>query len=494
MAKHSYHSFKKMLIQKTLILFVAIILFQGATTWSQAAGNDADKPNVVLIAIDDLNDWIGCMGGHPQVKTPNIDRLADRGVLFTNAHCQSPVCNPSRASMMSGLFPETTGIYFLSPPPSESPLIMKQVLMAQRFEKEGYYATGAGKLFHNGGKQNETHIPNYGGNFGGFGPIPKKKISSYPGHPLWDWGVYPERDEMTPDHKVASWGVKQLRQNREQPLWLGVGFYRPHVPQFAPQKWFDMYPLDTLQLPVTMQDDLKDVPPYGVDLTRLKHVSPTMQWVQENEQWKPLVQSYLACISFVDHQVGRILDAVDASPKAGNTIVVLYTDHGFHLGEKDRFAKRSIWQDGAGVPMIIAGPGIGKGEVCGKPVQLIDIYPTLMDLIEAKPDASLEGHSLEPLLENPAAEWLHVARSSFGPGNVAIVSEGYRYIHYNDGSEELYDRTADPHEWHNLAAAPEMASVLKQHRADLPTSYHPVLGMGSTGHDAFDAAEKNNAK
>jgi len=454
------------------------------------AGVAPAKPNVLLIAIDDLNDWIGCMGGHPQAQTPNIDRLAERGVLFNNAHCQSPVCNPSRASLMSGLYPESTGIYFLSPPPAESPTLRKKTLMPQRFLNEGYYVTGAGKLFHNGEMQNETYVPNYGGQFGSFGPMPDKKISTYPGHPLWDWGAYPERDEQMPDHRIATWAEERLAEKQERPLWLGVGFYRPHVPQFAPQKWFDMYPLETLQLPAVIENDLEDIPEYGINLTRLEHVSPTMEWVKENGEWKPLVQSYLACVGFVDHQVGRVLDALDASPYADNTIVVLFSDHGFHLGEKERWAKRSIWQDGAGVPLIIAGPGIAKGKTCAKPVQLLDLYPTLLDLSGLKADLRHEGHSLRPLLEDPSADWVHVARSSFGPGNVAIVSEQYRYIHYNDGSEELYDRQADPNEWRNLASNPEKKAVLARHRAKLPATYHPVLGKGSTGHKAYEATEE----
>jgi arylsulfatase A-like enzyme len=450
----------------------------------------AEKPNVVLIAIDDLNDWIGCMDGHPQVKTPNIDRLAKRGVLFTNAHCQSPVCNPSRASMMSGIYPETSGVYFLSPPPAESPVLMESTFIPQRFQDEGYFVTGAGKLFHNGGQQNEKYIPNFGGNFGGFGPMPKEKISSFPGHPLWDWGAFPERDEQMPDHKCANWAVERLEEDYDRPLWLGIGFFRPHVPQYAPQKWFDLYPMETLQLPKTVSNDLEDLSEYAINLTTLEHVSPTMEWVEENDEWKPLVQSYLACVSFVDHQVGRVLDALDQRDDAGDTIIVLYTDHGFHLGEKRHFAKRTIWQDGAGTPLIISGPGIATGSVCDKPVQLLDIYPTLLDLTGLKADPAHEGNSLRPLLENPKADWPHMARSSFGPGNVAIISEGYRYIRYNDGSEELYDRKADPHEWHNIANNPEKKAVLKKHRSQLPETYHPALEGNSTGHKAFKATEE----
>lgn len=470
------------------LLLIFTCLFLSVPFAATAAEVGREKPNVILIAIDDLNDWIGCLGGHPQVKTPNIDRLAARGVLFNNAHCQSPVCNPSRASMMSGLYPETTGIYFLNPSIEEAPVIDRNTLMPKRFQDEGYYVTAAGKLFH--GRENKKYLPNYGSNFGGFGPFPKKKISPFPGHKLWDWGAFPERDEQTPDYKIASWAVDQLKKTHEQPLWLGVGFYRPHVPQYAPQKWLDMYPLETVQLPKFKDDDLSDLSEYAVNITRLKHISPTHEWVTDKDEWKNLVRTYLACISFVDHQVGRVLDAIDSSAYSKNTYIVLYTDHGFHQGEKERYAKRSIWQDGAGVPMMISGPGIAKGKVCNKPVQLLDIYPTLLDLTNLKANPKHEGNSLKPLLENPNANWSHVARCSFGPGNVAIISESHRYIHYNDGTEELYDRKADLHEWNNIATNPEMKAILKMHRARLPKTYHTVLGAGSTGHNSFEATEK----
>ncbi|MHC4073905.1 MAG: sulfatase-like hydrolase/transferase, partial [Planctomycetota bacterium] len=276
----SWHLNKKSVVNRSILLVLALV-FVGATALAQ---EPEKRPNVLLIGVDDLNDWIGCLGGHPQAKSPNM------------------VCNPSRASLMTSLYPSTSGIYFLNPDLSESPVARKSTLMPQRFQDEGYYVTGAGKLFH--GSQNQKYLPNYGGSFGGFGPRPEKKISPFPGHPLWDWGAYPERDEQMPDHKIANWAEDRLAQLKEQPLWMGVGFYRPHVPQFAPQKWFDLYPMDTLQLPKTIADDLEDIPQYGIDITRLKHVAPTHEWVLKNDQWKALVQSYLACVSFVDAQVG----------------------------------------------------------------------------------------------------------------------------------------------------------------------------------------------
>lgn len=451
-----------------------------------------EKPNILVIAVDDLNDWIGVMGGHPQAKTPNMDRLAKRGVLFSNAHCQSPVCNPSRASLMTSLYPSTSGIYFLNPDITESPIASKSVVMPRRYEQEGYNVFGAGKLFHNGKGLNEIHVPNYAGQFGGFGPRPEEKISPYPGHPLWDWGIYPERDDQMPDHQIATWAEKQFAGKPSEPFWMGVGFYRPHVPQFAPQKWFDMFPIETVQLPKTITGDLKDVPSYGVDITREKHVSPTHEWVTENDQWKPLVQSYLACVSFVDEQVGRVLTAFDKGDYGDNTYIVLFSDHGFHQGEKERYAKRSLWEDGARVPLIIVGPGIPEGKVCTKPAQLLDIYPTLLELSGLEADVKHEGKSLVPLLKNIEADWPNYARTSFGPGNYAIVSEDYRFIQYNDGSEEFYDHTKDAHEWNNVIGETQYADLIQKHREQVPQERYEILGKGSTGHLSFEVSEENS--
>ena len=479
--------------KRIFITVVAILCMLGACNSNKKAETTkvSEKPNVLLIAVDDLNDWVGVLGGHPQARTPNMDRMAERGVLFSNAHCQAPVCNPSRASVMTSLYPSSTGIYFLNPDITESPVARKNIVMPKRFLKEGYNVFGAGKLFHNGKGINELHVPNYAGQFGGFGPMPEKKISDYPGHPLWDWGVFPERDDQMPDYKIASWAEERLAEKQDRPFWMGVGFYRPHVPQFAPQKWFDMYPLESLQLPKTIADDLKDISSYGVDITRLKHVSPTLEWVTENDQWKPLVQSYLACVSFVDEQIGRVLTALDKGDYGENTYVVLFSDHGFHLGEKERFAKRSLWEDGDRVPLIIVGPGIPKGKVCNKPVQLLDIYPTLLALSNLEPDPKHEGNSLVPLLQNTEIEWPHYSRTCFGPGNYAIVSERYRFVQYNDGSEEFYDHKNDPQEWYNEIGNNDYTEIVEKHRAQVPQERYEILGKGSTGHLSYEASEKN---
>jgi len=479
------------LMNKKVTFVLTSILLVVLTACKNENKKAPTKPNILLITVDDLNDWIGVMDGHPQAKTPNIDKLASRGVLFNNAQCQAPVCNPSRASLMTSLYPSTTGIYFLEPDIIDSPVSSQNTLMPKRFQNEGYSVFGGGKLMHNGAGINETHIPNYAGQFGGFGPMPEEKISDFPGHPLWDWGVYPENDSEMPDYKIATWAENKLKEKREKPFWMGVGFYRPHVPQFAPQKWFDMYPIDSIQLPNTITDDLNDISSYGVDISRLEHVSPTHEWVIENNEWKPLVQSYLACVSFVDEQVGRVLTALDNGNYGNNTYVVLLSDHGFHLGEKERYAKRSLWEDGTRVPLIVIGPGIEEGKVCNKPVQLLDIYPTLLELSNLDPDPKLEGNSLVPLLKNTDNDWPHYARTSFGPGNYAITSEQYRFIQYNDGSEELYDHKTDPREWQNVVDKPEYSKIIEQHRFQIPQNRHKILGQGSTGHLSYESSENN---
>lgn len=444
----------------------------------------SQRPNVLLISIDDLNDWTGCLGGHPQAQTPHIDRLAKRGTLFANAHCQSPVCNPSRASMMTGRYPHTSGVYFLNPDLKQAPVLRDLTTLPEAFAAAGYRTLGAGKIFHTGDKR---FFEQYGGNNGGFGPRPQQKISQPHGHPLWDWGVYPATNEQMPDWKASAWAAEQLAQDHERPFFLAVGFYRPHVPMYAPQEWFDRHPREQIQLPLVNDKDREDLSEYAIDLTNREHVSPEHQWVQSAGQWKHSVQSYLASVTFADHCVGRVLDALDHSSHKDNTIVVLFSDHGFHLGEKQRWAKRSLWEDGTRVPLIVSAPGQEPG-TCYRPAELIDVYPTLLELAGLPADDRQQGQSLVPLIQNPTASWGHPAITSFGPGNFAVRTTRYRYIQYLDGSREFYDHATDPHEWHNLIDQPELADVIAFHAQRVPQKQRKALGQNSTGHKAYAAA------
>lgn len=446
-----------------------------------------ERPHVVLIVLDDLNDWVGCLGGHPQTSTPNIDRLARRGVLFRNAHAQSPICKPSRASFLASLYPESTGIYF-NAGTFDDARVESDRLLTRRFEAAGYRVMGAGKIYHG---QDGRYMAEHAGSFGGYGPLPEKKLAPFEGNRLWDWGALPVADEAMPDHRIAEWAAQELQQPREGPLFLAVGFYRPHVPLYAPKPWFEALPEATVRLPLIRRDDLDDLSRYAIDLTRLEHIEPPHAWIVEQAQWRRLVQAYLACIRFVDEQVGRILRAVESGPHRDNTLIVLFSDHGFHLGEKEVWAKQTLWEASTRVPLIVAGPGIPAGRVCDKPVQLLDVLPTLVDVCGLPPGRPMDGRSLAPLFKNPDADWPHVARTSFGPGNVAIRSEHYRFIRYLDGSEEFYDHRSDPHEWNNLIRDASLAGIVAAHRVHLPQSARPIVGTGSTGHLAYAAAAKS---
>ena len=446
----------------------------------------SQKPNVLLISIDDLNDWVGCMGGHPQAKTPNIDRVAKMGTLFNNAHCQSPVCNPSRASMMTGRYPHTSGVYFLSPDLKEAPVLKNLKTMPEVFADHGYKTMAAGKIYHHGDKRFfQEYLPT-----GGFGPRPPKKISQPHGHPLWDWGIFPDDDNVMPDMKCAKWAVDQLSQKHDKPFFMGVGFYRPHVPMFATKKWFDVHPKDKIKLPAVPTDDLKDLSQYAIDLTNLEHVSPTHEWVTGAGQWEHAVQSYLASVTFADHCLGLVLDALEKSEYADNTIIALFSDHGFHLGEKERWAKRSLWEDGTRVPVVVAAPGYKSAQKTNRPAELLDIFPTLLELAGLPKDETQEGQSLVSLMKNPQREWNHPAITSFGLGNYSIRSTNYRFIQYFDGSRELYDLRDDPHEWKNLIGDSEMKKVIQEHASFIPQKQHPILPGNSTGHKAYAAAKK----
>ncbi|MCA9124807.1 MAG: sulfatase [Planctomycetaceae bacterium] len=442
----------------------------------------ADKPNILFIAIDDQNDWIGCLGGHPQAKTPHIDRLASEGTVFLNAHCQSPLCNPSRTSLMTGLRPSTTGVYGLAPWFRTLDEYKDIISLPQHLRNNGYRTYTTGKIYHGGygrGKNDEEF--DVIGPPAGVGVRPKEmlvKTTPNP-HPLVDWGVFPHEDEDKGDWKVASWAVDQLKSMPDEPFFMSVGFFLPHVPCYATQKWFDLHPEESLQLPLIQENDRDDTPRFSWYL-HWKLPEVRLKYLREANEWKNLVRSYLACTSFVDSQIGRVLDALQESGNAENTIVVLWSDHGWHLGEKAITGKNTLWDDGTRVPLIFAGPGITEGQRCTKPAELLDMYPTLIDLCALSPNDRLEGHSLLPQLKDAETPRKWPAITTHNHDNHGVRSEHWRYIHYADGSEELYDMRKDPNEWKNLAADAAFAGILAEHRAQMPkTSAKPAVGSKS---------------
>lgn len=443
----------------------------GLPCLSQPAGQ---RQNVLFIAIDDLNDWIGCLGGYPGAKTPNLDRLAARGMLFTNAHCSAPVCNPSRASIMTGIRPSTSGVYHNRQPMRKSSVLQDAVTLPQHFMAHGYRAAGAGKIYHGGypdpkswdeyfPSQTQTKPPD---------PLPDQRpVNGIPKTAHFDWGPLKDSDGDMGDWKVTDWVAGELKKKHEKPFFLACGIYKPHLPWYVPEKYFDMYPLDKITLPAVKEDDLDDVPPVGKDFAIR---SGDHKKVTEHNQWRQAVQGYLASLTFADACVGRVLDALDASAYAKNTTVVLWSDHGWHLGEKLHWRKFALWEEATRNVFMISAPGLTKpGSRSSRPVSLIDVYPTLIDLCGLSPKKELEGQSLRPLLENPSAKWERPALCTHGRGNHSVRDDRWRYIRYNDGTEELYDHESDKLEWNNLAGEAKYADTKRRLAQWLPKTDAP---------------------
>ncbi|MCG8306897.1 MAG: sulfatase [Cytophagales bacterium] len=479
----------RLIVNKVLCAFLMLLV--AGKLYSQ------QNPNVLFIAIDDLNDWVGCLDGHPQTKTPNIDRLAAQGVLFTNAHCQAPICGPSRASIMTGLYPHTSGNYLQLNDPDikkSNDVTANSIFLPDYFEKHGYKSFGVGKVYHNGDAANT--FDEYGGVFEKSGPKPAKRFNydpkwfNKPGKTQTDWGAYPDVDEKMPDYKSASWAIERLKEDHENPFFMAVGFVRPHVPWYVPQKWFDKFPIDSLQMPPYLDSDMDDVPLMGRRVAEAPQM-PTTEWMKETDQWKKVVQAYLACISFVDYQVGRVLENLENSKYKDNTIVVLWSDHGYHLGEKNRVAKQALWERDTRTVLIFKTLDGNANQVCSRPVQLIDMYPTLVDLAGLPKNQMNEGHSLVPLLENPFAKWDYPALTSYGKGNFAVTTEGYRLIQYEDNSIEFYDLRNDKDEWHNLAGDKKYRKLINQHRSHLPEKQ---AELSSYSHYSFNEYFKDKSQ
>jgi arylsulfatase A-like enzyme len=422
-----------------------------------AAGAEMQKPsprmNVLFIAIDDLNDWIGALGKRADVRTPNIDRLARRGVLFTRAYAAAPACNPSRAALLTGVRPATSGVYHNNQP--WRPVLKDAVTLPQHFMNNGYTVQGGGKIFHN--SYNDPASWHVWTREKGNPEPPQRPVNGITNAAHFDWGPVDAPDEEMGDYKVVSWGADFLRQKHDKPFFLAVGLIRPHLPFYAPRKYFEQYPLDKIKLPRTLDNDLDDVPLAG---RRMAKPEGDHRKVVEAKQWEKAVQAYLACISFADAQVGRLLDALDRSEYAGNTIIVLWSDHGWHLGEKRHWRKFALWEEATRVTMMVVAPGVTKeNQRCTRTVNLMDIYPTLVELCGLLPKPGLEAVSLAPLLRDPEAKWDFPSVTTHGRNNHAVRNERWRYIRYEDDGEELYDHEADPLEWKNLANDPQYVSV-----------------------------------
>lgn len=461
----------------SLLAVIIQLLAQVTLPADEFTLDSAKKPNVLFLAVDDMKDWVNCLGGYEgTVHTPNIDRLAKRGILFTNAHCPSPKCAPSRAAIMTGLRPSTTGLYdnghwWL-------PNLPDVITIPRHFRNNGYRVVGAGKIFHHTAG---NHPPNQWDDFyrltfredpwfrGVKLNYPWSKHKPFPrGFPFSgvqglghenDWGSLGIADEDYDDAMTTDYAVQFLRADQDDSFFLACGLFRPHLPWYVPQEYFDLYSLDEIVLPTVLDDDLEDLPPEGLAFAKARRGD--FETIKNAGKWKHAVRAYLASITCADARLGLILDALDKSPHAKNTIVVLWSDHGWHLGEKQHWHKTTLWEEATRVPLVISAPGQQPG-ICSQPVSLLDLLPTLSALTGLEVNFPQDGTSLAALLRDPKSNWNRPAVIEFKRGNAAVRSERYRYIRYRNGGEELYDHRIDPYEWNNLARSADHAAIRQE--------------------------------
>jgi len=471
-------------------VIISMIIF---LSLSSCMSPEQEHPDILFIAIDDLNDWTGCLNGRAGVQTPHLDGLAARGVLFSNAHCTAPACSPSRASVMTGVRPSTSGIYANQHDWRKSPALANVKTIPEYFRDKGYTVKGGGKIFHAcswrqttyGIDQNDPDI------WDEYYPSKKRQlpVSVWPdphwidseGTVTWDVIAGASTDDRPPyffdyaplgteeemaDYKVVDWAVNELNKPHDQPLFLATGIYRPHLPWFVPGKYFDLYPVDEIQLPGIREDDLGDVPSVAYPwLRRSWH-----KWILENNEWRKAVQAYQASISYSDDMLGRLLEGLEKSGRADNTIIILWSDHGMHLGEKEQWEKFTLWEESTRVPLIVVAPGVNakNGAVCEEAVSLLDIYPTLVELMQDPAPVHLEGKSLVAQLIDPDRLRPEPAITTFHYNNHAVRTERWRYIRYHNGEEELYDHESDPDEFINLANQVRYSEVKNELNKWLP--------------------------
>ena len=443
---------------------LAILLLTFALTLQAA-----ERPDVLFIAVDDMNDWISLLDPESPIQTPNLERLAAKGMSFTKAYSASPACNPSRVATITGIRPSSSGVYGNAS--DWRGALPERLTIFQQFRGAGYFVAGAGKIFHHhldGAFHDDA-------SFEEFVPMrkqlyPEEKLNGVPeyGSPNTDWGVWPPTEEESVDFATVEATKRLLREAPvDRPLFLACGVFKPHSPFFAPAEWQENIPL-----PERLEDDRDDLPEGARTLMK----KPAWFWkgMMELEEKRPgsyqnFVNSYAACCRYADSKIGEVLDALEASPRAAHTIIVLWSDHGFHLGEKDHIEKFALWEKANRIPFLVVAPGITQPRAtCDRPVDLSALYPTLLELAGLPADPRCDGVSLVPLLEDPDAEWEHPAVMTYLRNNHAIRSDRWRYIRYADGSEELYDHESDPNEWDNLANKAALSDILAEHRTWLP--------------------------
>lgn len=471
----------------TARLFAAALAAAGAVPVAVGAPAGAPRPpNVLFVAFDDLSDWTQLLDPTSPIAVPNLQRLARRGVTFRRAYCAVPQCNPSRTALLSGRRPTTTGVYDNA---SDWKAVMPDAAMLPRhFRDHGYRSVGAGKIYHHVDRHFHDER-----SFDDWLPfrtdrLPEKKHNGLtrarspegewePLAGTFDWGPTVEGEAAMLDTRSAEFASDFLRQSQAKPFFLAVGFFRPHLPYFSPPEALARYPAETMPRPAVMPDDLADVGTGAHALMQrwTRMFRSIMQAPDPDAKWREAVAAYAAGATYADGQLGRVLDALESGPNAAGTIIVVWSDHGYHLGEKDHWTKFVLWEKATRVPLVVVAPGVTPaGAVCDRPVSLVDLYPTLTELCGLPAPAGLDGESLVPQLRDPSAARRSPALMTEMTGNHAVRTDRWRYIRYADGSEELYDHQSDPHEWHNLAADPRHREVLAAHRRWLPAAEAPA--------------------
>ena len=483
----------KILLQAHCFIFTLLPFGYGV----EAAEDPQNKPNVLFIAVDDLNDWVGVFGGHPQAKTPNMDKLAKSvgGIIFERAYCPSTVCCPSRSSLLSGIRPSTSGIYGNGNNMKLSPVIKDVDTISQHFSKNGYHSLSAGKIFH-------KH-PNWRGMDEGQWAFdewarPTGTNALKPEHlPLnqlpmldgsqpkakgkeFDWGPTVNPFEKTGDYATAKWAADKLNAGDfdAKPFFMAVGISKPHLVWHVPQKFFDMHPLGEVIVPEFHLDDLDDI----IDAKGKQKFSPSEDFlrVQKYDKFKEATQGYLAACSYADACIGVVLDALNESQYKDNTIVVVWGDHGWFLGEKLKYRKTQLWDESARVPLIINMPGTDRASKRTQAiVNLIDFYPTLSEVCGLPPKDGVEGRSFAAVLRDPSTTWNQPTLTTMGFKNHSLRGPRFRYTRYEDGTEELYDYDNDPMGWDNLATAPDSESIMAGFRPLLPKHDEPEIAKNT---------------
>ncbi|MCA9194017.1 MAG: sulfatase [Planctomycetales bacterium] len=433
------------------------------------AADEAPKFNVLFIPIDDMNHWVGHLGVHPQTKTPNIDRLAASGVSFSRAYCAAPACNPSRIALMSGMRPSTTGCYDNGQ--DWRPTISTDLLLNTQFLRAGYGVFGTGKIYH-GSYGNTDQWSEFFARTGGTA-LKRHPSAADDGVGGIKFSPLVNANEDMPDFKSVSFAIEKLNSKQPDPFFLAVGLVKPHMPFSVPKEWFDRFPLYTIELPPHIDNDLDDVPAAGIQMAKPNGDHAAML---KSGRWREAVQAYLATIAFADAQIGRLLDALETSAYKDNTIVCLWSDHGWSLGEKEHWRKFALWEEPTRTVFIWRVPGLTpQGIVCNQPVDYMSIYPTLCSLTGVPKPTHVEGQDITPLLKDPGSSWESPALTTFHRNNHSFRSQRWRYIRYADGSEELYDHDKDPNEWTNLATGDGYQEIKEGFKAFFPAVNAPEL-------------------